>query len=99
MAAFRPVDDSTVSMTVSSSSARLDLGSGADERSARIANIGDEWVYVRFGYADVEADQNDIPIPPNWVEVFGIEDATHVAAITDSSPGANTLRVTPGEGE
>ena len=99
MDAFRPIDDATVSMTVSASSGRVSIGVGGPSRTARIANIGDEWIYVRFGGADVVADQDDIPIPPNWVDYFGVGDATHCAAVTDSSPGANTLRVTPGEGE
>lgn len=97
---FKPFDDDTVSMVVSSSSDRVAFSTDHNGATARLCNVGADWIFVRFGDSTVEADDNDIPIPPNWVEVFALPNGvTHCAAASNSSPGSNTLYITPGEGD
>lgn len=97
---FRPFDDDTVSMEVSSSSDRIAFSTDHNGATARVCNIGSDWIYIKFGDSSVTAGTNDIPIPPNWVEVFAMPDGvTHCAAVSATSPGSNTLRITPGDGD
>lgn len=97
---FRPFADDTVSMDVASVSARVAFSSDHNGATARICNRGDEWLYIKFGDSSVTAGTNDIPLPPNWVEVFAVPDgATHCAAVSQTSPGSNTLYITPGDGD
>lgn len=97
MEPFRPVDDATTSIAVTSSSQRAFIGKS---RSVLVTNIGSEFVWLRFGGASVVANTTtSVPFPPNFQATFGVdEEDTHCAVITDSSPGANTLHLTPGEG-
>ena len=97
---FKPFDDGTVSLNVSASSDRVDFTSRHNGSTARIANRGDDWIFIKFGGSDVVANENDIPIPPNWCEVFAVpNDTTHCAAVSDASPATSMLYITPGDGD
>jgi len=97
---FKPFDNGTVAMSVSASSARIDFNSVHNGSNVRLVNRGSDWAFVKFGGSDVTADENDIPMPPNWCEVFAVPDgATYCAAVSDGSPASGMLYVTPGDGD
>jgi len=100
MSTFKPFDDGTVALAVTSASASIDFTALHNGSTARLANVGGELVYIKFGGSDVTADENDIPMLGNTVEVFALPNGvTHCAAASDSSPGSNTLYITPGDGD
>lgn len=95
---FIPFDDETKSLSVGTSSTRVAFNAEHRGSNCRVCNVGDEMIFVKFGDASVVADTNDIPVPANWVELFGVpNDATHCAAI--AGVGGNTMYITPGDGE
>lgn len=97
---FKPFDDATVSLAVASVSDRVSFTSRHNGSTVRLTNVGDDLVWVKFGRSDVVANDNDIPMLGNTVEVFAVPDgATHCAALSSASPGSNTLYVTPGDGD
>lgn len=98
--AFKPFDDATVSLAVTSASSRVAFNAGHNGSTCRLMNDGTDKIFVKFGDASVVADENDIPLPANWLDIFSVPDgATHCAAVSESSPGSNTLYITPGDGE
>jgi hypothetical protein len=92
MRAFKP--GSTVSLSVSSSTASVALGSQAE--TVRIFNATAVTVFVRFGTDSATAALTDMPIPAGAVESFAPSRANFIAGITAS--GAGTIYVTVGEG-
>lgn len=100
--AFRPVDQSTVSLSVTSSTGNVALAQGASEYL--VTNLGTAACFFRFGNSSITATVpsgatgGSTPIPAGSVQVFRppVTPPTHVAAITSS--GTATLYVTAGEG-
>lgn len=97
---FKPFADGTVSLAVTSASARVSFTERHNGATCRVLNSGGDLVFIKFGDVTVVANENDIPLPGNWAEVFAVpDDATHCAAISNASPGSNTLYITPGDGD
>jgi hypothetical protein len=94
---FAPAAGSTVSVAASSSSSRVALPTKPDKaRTVRIAApSGGTLTFIKFGDSTVTAAVTDMPILPGTTEVFTLDDATHVAAITATS---QTIYATVGLG-
>lgn len=93
--AFRPIA-ATQNTAVTNSNAAITLSPvSVATRQLRIANIGTETVFIRFGTAATTAA--GIPMVPNSVEIYTIKDETTVNVIA-AVGGSNTLYVTIGEG-
>jgi hypothetical protein len=95
--AFLPNDATTVTLSVSTSSARVAVQpSGFRLRYWRLYNAGDATVFITSGASTVTAAvATGMPIPAGAVEVIGSNNA-YLAAITAS--GTATLYATPGVG-
>jgi hypothetical protein len=104
MAPFKAKSNSTVSITVSASSASVALGETWPHttfRQVRVYNGTDGTVWIDFGKSDVTADTAlDIPLPRGAIEVYSVADIAggiYAAAITDTATGV--VYFTPGSGE
>lgn len=93
--AFRPLA-ATQNTAVTNTNAAITLSPvSASTRQVRVANIGTETVFIRFGAAATTAA--GIPMVPNSVEIYTIKDET-TANVIAAVGGSNTLYVTMGEG-
>lgn len=96
---FTPQGDTVaVTVTAEPDPANVQVADGSYVFDAlRIANVGDEIAFVRWGGEGVEASDTAVPILPNTVESFCVAGsaAMWVAAIGAGS----TLYVTPGSGQ
>jgi hypothetical protein len=104
MAPFKAKSNSTVSITVSASSANVSLGENwpvTTFKQVRVHNATDGNVWIDFGNNAVTADVNlDIPIPRGAIEVYSVADipgGIYAAAVTDTATG--NIYFTPGSGE
>ncbi len=88
---------STVSRTVTATTARVALPSLAGNQ-VRVASPATNTVaFIKFGDATVEAVGTDMPILPGTVEVFTVQPSfTNVAAIGTTG---TTLYFTAGDGQ
>ena len=93
MAAFFP--GPTVSLSVSSSTASVSLGTQA--RTVRVYNATTVTVFVKFGIDSATATTSDLPVAPGLVECFDARKCVYAAGITAS--GSGTVYFTVGEGE
>ncbi len=101
---FRPTPASTVNLSVTSSSSRVQvltatsLADVSGSSVVRLYNAGSVVVFVAFGDSTVTATTTaNMPIAPGSVEAFRVNPAqTHVAGIT--AAGTATLYATPGAG-
>lgn len=92
MANFIGINDASVSLSVSTTSANVALGGGGS--SILIDNTGalSGACFVRSGYSDVVATTADMQIAAGEKAVYAIDPShTHVAAIT--AAGTTTLRL------
>lgn len=102
LAVFRPEPASTVNLSVTTSSSRVQVLNGtygpSSEPVVRLYNAGSVIVFVNFGNSTVTAAvATGMPIAPGSVEAFAVDiSQTHVAAIVLS--GTLTLYATPGVG-
>lgn len=92
MRAFKP--GPTVSLSVSTSSASVALGTQAE--TVRIHNAASVTVFVVFGTDAATATTSGMPIPAGAVEAFDVRRANFMAGITAS--GTGTIYATVGEG-
>lgn len=94
---FAPLDGSTVSISVSSSSQRVAI---AKSGPVRMMNNGTATVWVRCGDNTVVASTSDIPVPAGAIEVLSFNrprvDDLNCAAIAAGSTGI--IYFTPGIG-
>lgn len=98
---FRAYDvhGDTVNLAVTTASQALAVNTApVGNRSVRIANIGTQTVFLKFGASGVTTTAGaGFPMLGNSVETFLIRaDQTHVAAIAGAT--GNTIYVTLGEG-
>lgn len=99
---FRPVDQATVSISVTSLSARVALAATTTEYL--LCNLGTDTVFVRFGDSAITATVpsgatgGSLPVAAGTVMIVQapITAPTHVAAIAASTTA--TLYITAGEG-
>lgn len=99
---FRPVDQATVSIAVTSSSANVALAATSSEYM--FVNLGTDTVFVRLGNSSVSATVpsgatgGSTPVPAGAVIVLKapVTAPTHVAAIAASATA--TLYIAAGEG-
>lgn len=93
MANFIALNDPSVSLSVSSTSSSVQLGT-TNGFSVLVDNTGTAPVvcYVKSGLSGVTATTNDLQISAGEKAVYAIDPShTHVAAITES--GTTTLRL------
>lgn len=92
---FRPSGGATVNIDVSSSSQRVALTSGEQQR---IMNNGSATVWLKFGDSSVTATTSDIPVGATpFTEVQSPPPGTtHVAVIAAAATGK--IYFTPGTG-
>jgi hypothetical protein len=94
MQPFHPIDDATVTVSVTSSTARGAIKKAPSGKFAlRLHNALSEAVFYALGDATVEATTSDVPLPSGAVEVVTVENAdrnpiTHVAFISASGTGS-----------
>lgn len=88
---------SNVAVTAASQALAL-TGSGIGNRTVRLANIGLQTIFFKFGVAaTTAAAATSTPMLPNSVETFYLRpDITHVAVIAGNT--GSTLYATIGEG-
>lgn len=88
---------SGVSLSVTSTSSNSAITMNEASRVA-VTNLGTNKCYVVFGYGSAPtADSADYCVPANSVQVLSVGNATHVAAICDSTETC-TLKVIPVDG-
>lgn len=92
---FMPTDADTVSISASSTSARVALDQNSS--AVRVYNAGPGVAFITFGGSSVTSTVNRLPVPVGAVEKFTKGGTTHVAAICAGADTA-TLRFTNGEG-
>jgi len=94
---FTPNKAGTVSVSASTSSGSVSLGSTV-RHQVRVHNAGTGLVFVEFGTSAVTAaTTTGIPLAAGATEVFTVSQTdTHMAAITAS--GTATVYATPGLG-
>lgn len=94
---FAPNPQGTVSRTVSSSSASVQLNGVGDGATILVTNIGSEIAYIEFGNSTITATAaTGVPILAGSQIPLNVGQPTHVAAITAS--GTTTLKFTTGHG-
>jgi hypothetical protein len=98
---IRPFDlqSDAVNLAVTGSSQVLAVNSTAiGTRSVRVANIGSQTIFIKFGTANTTVSATSgTPMIPNSVETFLLRnEVTHIAAIAGST--GSTMYVTVGEG-
>lgn len=104
MQAFRPTDQSTVSLAATATTGNVAL-EGDPAMAYLIVNEGPSTAFFRFGSSSVTATVpsgatgGSTPIQPGTTQTFRppVTDATHFAAICGTS-GTATIYVTAGEG-
>lgn len=98
--AFSPcAETEAVAVTTLSGSTRVVMNNTQTgiTQVARICNTGTEIAFVAFGNSLVVATTTEsMPIMAGSVEVFGVGNATHIAAVTAAN--TTTLYVTLGDG-
>jgi hypothetical protein len=96
--AFRPVPGGTVNLSVTDSSANLEVQAANTNRHVRIYNSGTVTVFVCPGADNtVEASTTaDMPVAPGTIEIISCPHP-YIAAI-GASAGPTTVYFTPGEG-
>ena len=94
MPAFRP--SSTVSLSVSNSTASVSLGTQVTG-SVVVTNNTTVVVFVKFGIGSATATTSDYPVLPGTKEALTVGKADYAAGITAS--GSGTVYFTVGEGE
>ena len=101
MTPFMGNTSSTVSISVSSSSGRVQIQTQLSNAAVRVMNNGTATAWITFGGDSVTATipsgstGGGIPIGPGVTEVLRLP-STHVAAIAAGSTGS--IYFTPGEG-
>ena len=93
---FLPADQLTVNLAVTGTAQSLTVGALPSGRTAvRIANIGTETVFLRWGGTATTAAS--MPMLANTVEVFDLpEGVTTLSAVAGTT--GSTIYVTPGNG-
>jgi hypothetical protein len=101
MSPFQGVPNSTVSISVSGTSQRVQIQTQASNSAVLVANNGSAVAFITFGDSAVDATvpsgstKGGRPVLPGTVEVMRLA-STHVAAIAAGSTGS--IYFTPGEG-
>lgn len=89
----------TASLAVTTTTGSVALGKPDGTRQVRVANVGPNEAYVKFGDSTVEAATTDMPIHANTSDIFTVGPGiTHIAGISAATESA-ALRITSGHGE